>query len=446
MTPITVQVDEGRGRLSMPALANAHDHARTFRSTSLGAFNVPFESWNPIVTRAPQVDAWLAAAVSLARTARSGVGAIMVHYTRAQRLTDPVSEARQVALAASDIGVRIAFAVAMGDMNPIAYASSPRVLEQLRPAIRDEVARHLDRPVASAAEQIALADEIAAAIDSPMVTVQYGPRGPKWASRPMLEAVAEASARTGRRVHMHFAETRYEREWIDAHYPEGVLTYLADIGLLSPRLSLAHCTWARDDELERMAEHGVTAVLNPGSNLTLRSGIAPGARMAMCGVRIALGGDGLTLDDDDDMLREARLAWHLHKGWGFEGGLGAQHALQAACRGGYFAVTGQAGETVSDRVEFDLGRLADDFDILPSDPVELVLARAQAAHVSRLEVSGRTVIEAGRFTGIDYPALRDELLAQARSRSTEFAAWYGVARQLAEDLGPFYLKRLHTCA
>ncbi len=446
MAPVSVQLVQAGTRLRMPALANAHDHARTFRSTSLGAFNVPFESWNPIVTRAPQVDAWLAACVSLARTARSGVGAIMVHYTRAQRLTDPVSEAREVARAANDLGVRIAFAVAMGDMNPIAYAPSARVLAQLRPSIREEVARHLDRPTASAAEQIALADEIAAAIDSPMVTVQYGPRGPKWASRPMLEAVAEASARTGRRVHMHFAETRYEREWIDSHYPEGVLTYLAGIGLLSPRLSLAHCTWARDDELELMAAHGVTAVLNPGSNLTLRSGIAPGARMALRGVRLAVGGDGLTLDDDDDMLREARLAWHLHKGWGFEPGLDADRALEAACRGGYFAVTGNSGADFGDVVEFDLGRLADDFDIVPVNLAELVLARAQVAHVSRLEVAGRTVIEEGRFTGIDYPVLRDELLAQARARGAEFAAWHAIASDLAEDLGPFYLKRLHTCA
>ena len=445
MDVLHATVTEDGKRIRMPALANAHDHARTFRSSSLGAFNVPFESWNPFVTRAPQVDAYLANCVSLARTARSGVGAIMIHYTRAQRLVDPVSEARQVARAAQDVGVRIAFAVAMGDMNPIAYAPTERVLPHLRPSIRDEVVRNLARPVPTIAEQLALADEIAVAIASPTVNVQYGPRGPKWASRPMLEAVAAASAASGRRVHMHFAETRYEREWIDAHYPEGVLKWLASIGLLSPRLSLAHCTYARDEELALMAEHGVIAVLNSGSNLTLRSGIAPVARMLKHGVRVAIGGDGLTLDDDDDMLRELRLTWHLHKGWGFDAGLGVADAVRAATAGGYAAITGDETLCGRDAVEFDLADLADDWGLADVDPIDYVVARAQTRHVARLEVAGRVVFDAGRFTGIDYAAMRTELLAAARGRGAEFAAWHRVARELAEDLGPFYRNRLHTC-
>ena len=86
---------------------------------------------------------------------------------------------------------------------------------------------------------------------------------------------------------------------------------------MSPRLTLAHCTWARPEELELIAERGATIAVNASSNLGLRSGIAPLAEMLRRGCRVALGLDGLALDEDDDALREMRIAHLLHAGTGF---------------------------------------------------------------------------------------------------------------------------------
>ena len=90
------------------------------------------------------------------------------------------------------------------------------------------------------------------------------------------------------------------------------------IGFLSERLTLAHCAWARPDELELLAERRVTISVNTSSNLHLRSGIAPLPEMMKRGCRVALGLDGATLDEDDDALREMRLADLLHGGTGFD--------------------------------------------------------------------------------------------------------------------------------
>ena len=49
----------------------------------------------------PSVDPYLATAVSLARSALGGAGAVMVHYTRVQGLTDLPTEAAEVARAAA---------------------------------------------------------------------------------------------------------------------------------------------------------------------------------------------------------------------------------------------------------------------------------------------------------------------------------------------------------
>jgi len=77
---------------------------------------------------------------------------------------------------------------------------------------------------------------------------------------------------------MHLFETQAQREWADAVYPEGLVCRLDEIGFLSPRLTVAHGVWLKEDECALLAERGVTVSVNTSSNLRLRSGIAPVAR------------------------------------------------------------------------------------------------------------------------------------------------------------------------
>ena len=117
---------------------------------------------------------------------------------------------------------------------------------------------------------------------------------------------------------MHLLETIYQRAWADEHFPDGIVRYLRDIGFLSDRLTLAHCIHARPDEIEMIAASGTRIVTNFSSNMHLRSGLAPIAAAHQCGCAIAVGVDGLALDEDDDVLREMRLVQMFHGGLGFK--------------------------------------------------------------------------------------------------------------------------------
>ena len=66
------------------------------------------------------------------------------------------------------------------------------------------------------------------------------PDRPAMVLRTMLEAIAEASARSGRRIHMHLLESPRQRVWLDRRFPEGIVERLDRIGFLSPRLAVAH--------------------------------------------------------------------------------------------------------------------------------------------------------------------------------------------------------------
>ncbi len=405
--------------LAMPVLVNAHDHARPVRASSFGAGGKPLELWLSYLALLPHADPYLSACASLGRSVLGGAGAVMVHHTRFRSFDAVPEEAAAIGRAARDIGVRIGFAVALRDINPLVYGPSERVLAALPDAARAAIGRRLANVPPGVAEQIRLVDAAAEAMGEG-ASVQYGPAGPQWCSRALLEAVATASAETGRRVHMHLLETRYQRDWADANHPNGLLPFLRDIGLLSPRLTLAHCTYARPEELAIIAESGATIAVNTSSNLQIRSGIAPVGEMIRQGCRVALGLDGLALDEDDDALREMRLANLLHRGWGFDEVIAPVQMLDMAVREGRASVTGSAsggrlavGEP-ADLLLIDLDRLDADALLPHSDPTDLLLARGVKAHIAEMIVGGRTILAEGRLTGIDQAAAERELLDRFR--------------------------------
>ena len=104
------------------------------------------------------------------------------------------------------------------------------------------------------------------------------------------------------------------------------------VGFLSPRLSVAHGVHLREDECELLAERGVIVSVNTSSNFRLRSGIAPVERFLDTGVRFGVGLDAQPMDDDDDILREMRLVWLNHRGFGLDDVLGRRPPADRAHR------------------------------------------------------------------------------------------------------------------
>ncbi len=431
--------------LAIPALADAHNHARPLSSTSFGAGGKPLEMWLPQLAVMPAVDAYTAAAASFARSLRGGVTSVMVHLTRAMGLVSLPEEARQIAQAAQDVGVSIGFAIALRDRNPLVYGNHTPVLDGLDAPTRDMVQRTWLAPLPTIANQMAMVDAVAEAVaDMPgHIDVQYGPTGVQWCSDALLCTIAKASAQTGRRVHMHLLETQPQRVWADGAYPEGIVDRLDSIGLLSPRLTLAHCVWARPDELAQIAKAGARIAVNASSNLHLHSGLAPVADMLAAGVSVAMGLDGCAFDEDDDALREMRLFHLLNHIPGFgEGVLTRETALRAAC------VTGRAGlglgpggilaEGMSaDILLLDLDALDRDA-LMQVDPRDYLFTRATQGHIVEAYSKGRKVLDRGRVLGVDLPALEDALRESYRAHLPAKAPLIAAWPQIEASIGAFY--------
>jgi 5-methylthioadenosine/S-adenosylhomocysteine deaminase len=136
----------------------------------------------------------------------------------------------------------------------------------------------------------------------------FAPRFAVSCSRELLEAIGALSAERGLLVHTHAAENRDEVAIVTARTGRPNVQYLADLGLASPRLCVAHCVWVSDDEQALMAEHDVKVLHCPGSNMKLGSGLAPIVEMRRRGISVSLGADGAACNNHLDMFEEMRLA------------------------------------------------------------------------------------------------------------------------------------------
>lgn len=438
-----------RDRLIMPALANAHDHARPLSPTSFGASNQPLESWLPRLSAMAPVDPYLASAAPLARAALAGLVSIMVHYVKPQGTKPLIEEAADLRRAARDVGVKLAFAIGMRDQNPLVYGDASAMLEAMPKPARSEIESLFAPRFAAPKAQIEQVRSIAAALETPNFKVQLGPSGLQWCSRTLLEAIAAASAEDDRRVHMHFLETKYQRAWADRHLKQGAARFLKEIGLLSPRLALAHCVYASDEDLDLIAEAGAIIVTNASSNLHLRSGIAPIGRALARGCRIAFGVDGCALDEDDDGLREMRLGHFLHAGTGYDSVISRQDWLFGGIAAGRLA-NGHAGSgalepgAVADFMALDLAALDRDA-ILPVPPIDFLFARATKSAIREVFADGRKIVADGAVLGVDLPAIEAELRAQFRAGLKGRAGFLDAWPALAPRLADFYRLHLGCC-
>lgn len=430
VVPDTGEAGRPGNRLVLPALSNVHDHGRGLRTLAFGALDDALEIWLTRLGLEPVADPYLRAVVAFGRMAEGGIG-IINHCHNTQNVAQLEAEAVAVKRAANAVGVRVAFAVPLFGANPVTYGDPAALYAGLPEGDADALRR---RAAAFPAfnEQLAVAESLFELADS-LFTVQYGPVAPQWVDEATLRSVAERSAIHGRRIHMHLLETRLQREWADATYPRGLVQHLDEIGLLSPRLTVAHGTHLTSAECELLAERGVSISVNTSSNLRLRSGIAPVADFVASGVKFGLGLDGMAFDDDEDGLREMRLLWHLQRGFGIADVMNRERLLQAVFFDGRDAILGPGSAVPlgpgapADLMIVNTARMNRDVIADRTGILDLLLTRATKADVDELWVDGRQIVRNGTLASLPLAALEDEFTSRAR-HATRAVDWPALDR------------------
>jgi 5-methylthioadenosine/S-adenosylhomocysteine deaminase len=246
----------------------------------------------------------------------------------------------------------------------------------------------------------------------------FAPRFAVSCSRELLEEVARLSIAHQLVIHTHASENRDEVALIKARTGRKNIDYLADTGLATSRLCLAHCVWVDDDEQALMAEREVKVLHCPGSNLKLGSGLAPVVEMRRKGISVSLGADGAACNNHLDMFEEMRLAAVLQSVRHQPGALTARDVVTMATREGARAL-GLESEIGS----IEPGKRADLILIdrdqpnlsLGTDPYSTIVYAARGTDVRTTIVDGQLLVD-------DFRPIRWDSGEVARTARTEATA------------------------
>ena len=137
----------------------------------------------------------------------------------------------------------------------------------------------------------------------------------EYTSTPKVAAgLARHCKDLGLNMHVHMSETRSEHEECKTrHDGKTPARYYYEQGLFDIPATAAHCVWVDDDDLDIMADKGVTLASCPVSNLKLASGVCPIPKAMSKGINIGLGTDGAASNNNLNLFEELKLHAILHK-------------------------------------------------------------------------------------------------------------------------------------
>ena len=418
--------------LVIPGLVNAHDHVRAPSTRQLGVHDDVLEAWIVDLLRLPQVDPRLASTLACCRLLRSGVTTVAnsfyegfgEHYESV--LADTVAGCERS-------GIRTLMSLSILDRSVVAKLLGD-ALPHLPESMRTWVRKFLDArdPIAKS-DYFDIVRKWHANARSGRTRFMMGPVSVHWCSDGLLQAIWAQARALDIPIQTHLLESPYQRDGAAARYGRSIVQYMSEAGLLSPRVSCAHCVHVTDPDIELLAGAGVSVIHCASSNHRLNNGTAPVGRMLESGVNVGVGLDSFAVDDD--MLQEMRRVTRVSAG-------DQQHliqvpagmTLQMATVNGAAALgmvdeigtleAGKKADIVALRLSGDtvvgVGSGLDTGSGLVARPgaalLDLIVDSAEKSDVDTVIVDGEIVVENGRHRHIDDQALLEEIHAELRSR------------------------------
>ena len=254
---------------------------------------------------------------------------------------------------------------------------------------------------------------------NPFLSASLAPHAPYTVSDITFEKVITYAEQLGLGIHTHLHETKAEVAESIENFGVRPIKRMANLGLLGPNLTAAHCVQINDEDLDLLSEHRAHVAHCPSSNAKLASGIAPVNHLLNKGINVGLGTDGAASNNRQDMFAEMRIAALLAKARTEDAAsIPAAQALEMATINGAIALglDHQIGS-------IEVGKFADltavrisDVETLPCfDPLSHLIYACGREHVSHVWVAGdlrfeRSNQQAGLYANIEPNELKEIVL------------------------------------
>lgn len=375
---------DAREKAVIPGLINTHTHAAMTLLRGYGD-DLPLMTWLqdyiwPIEEQMTQEDVYIGAKLACLEMIKTGTTCFLDMYMH------PLMGAR----AAEELGLRAMISYTLFDQgNP-----DRATLDRKRSAEYLEAVRSM----------------------SDRIMFNLGPHAIYTVSGEQLQFCHRFAQEHDVMIHLHLSETEGEVEECIRKHGVRPVKYLEQLGILSPRLILAHVIWVDDEEMDLIAKYGVKVVHNPASNMKLASGYAfKYEEMKSRGIMLGLGTDGCSSSNNLDMFVAMRLASFLGKVWRFDStAVSAPDIWASATSIGADILGLNAG-----RIE--VGRLAD-LSLIDLNRPEMVpihnltsnlVYSASGSFVNTVIIDGRIVMRDGYVPG------EEQIIADAKRVATQ---------------------------
>lgn len=146
-----------------------------------------------------------------------------------------------------------------------------------------------------------------------LVDIALAPHAIYTCGKELLRECASIAAKKNWMIHTHLSETRQEVESCLKDYGKRPYQYLHELGFGDNHCLFAHGVHLTESELELMAGTRSAVALCTDSNLKLASGFAPLKALRQHGILSPLGTDGVSSNNDVDLLAELSTTAKLHK-------------------------------------------------------------------------------------------------------------------------------------
>jgi 5-methylthioadenosine/S-adenosylhomocysteine deaminase len=375
------EVIDGAGTFVIPGLVNGHTHAAMtlFRGY---ADDLPLMEWL-------QGHIWPAEAKLTAADVYWGTRLACVEMIRTGtvRFWDMYWQPGAVARAVADAGLRATV--------------GPPLIDGGDPAGSDDLRRAAGSGLAEIEE-----------VGNDLVSASLAPHAIYTVSAASLVWSGGEAERLGIPVQFHISETEGEVDrCIDAHGVRPV-ELLDRVGLLGPRVVLAHAVWLDERERELIAESGATVVTNPVANMKLAVGgifDLPAARRH--GIPVGLGTDGAGSNNSLDLLSDAKHLALIQKHLAVDASVSPAAEALAIAAGEHAPLLG-GGQAVEVGAPADLLLVRGDRHELGIGSLAAGLIYASSGSVvDTTVVAGRVLMKGGVV------ADESEVLARARERA-----------------------------
>ena len=432
----------------IPGLINAHHHSHAMSGIQHGVMDDLLEPWILAWAGMRPLDRYLNTLVSAGIQLGAGVTSVVDMMGFSGGAEQFAATTRQALSAFKDAGIRAALAPGVTTRSHFISGDGEdaEFLKSLPDDIRS-LAEHLQPPadLMDDEDYFAVMDDCQReTAPEARLDLWYGPPGPQWVSENCLLRCVEKTRAWQCRLQTHINESFYEKLLGPRHHGCSMIEHLDRLDALGPHFTIAHGTWLNATDIALLTERGAAVSHNPSSNLRLRAGVAPLSEFIQSGLTTGIGMDATTLNEDEDMFAEIRLALRLQMSPFIESDcLSVEDIFNAATVGG----AGLLGKShhlgrlqpgySADFVILDLDRICWPWAAPEAEPMALVLMRARREHIHQVFIAGESVWLDGRPTRFDLDDAARELAK--RTARLEFpVAGHDAAKALMPYLRTWY--------